>query len=80
MGCFYSDKSPLHWFVRGAARKDFTCQYEEDGDVRRWIEWGPEQPNTRNVTWPTFVRPDMQRQCRSTRTAWPSRAATAAIV
>jgi Leucine-rich repeat (LRR) protein len=63
MGCFYSDKSPLHWFVRGAVRKDFTCQYEEDGDVRRWKEWGPEQPNTRNVTWPTFVRPDMQRSC-----------------
>ena len=64
MGCFYSDKSPLHWFVRGAVRKDFTCQYEKDGDVRHWKEWGPEQPNTRNATWPTFVRsPDMQRGC-----------------
>ena len=42
----------------------FACQYEEDGDVRHWKEWGPEQPNTRNATWPTFVRStDMQRGC-----------------
>ena len=63
MGCFYSDKSPLHWFVRGAMKKHITCQYEEDGAERRWTEWGPKEPNARNITWTELVPGTAARTC-----------------